>query len=78
MILARAGVKKRHFHALRKTAICNWFAQGLKEYEVMVLAGRSDFRATHKFYFAVADDLNERAQQATARGLCQKLVQQAF
>jgi len=63
------------FHDLRKTAISNWFAEGLKEYEVMTLAGHADFKTTHKFYLAIADDLKDRARQATARGLCQKLVQ---
>jgi len=59
------------FHDLRKTAISNWFAEGLKEYEVMTLAGHADFKTTHKFYLAIADDLKDRARQATARGLCQ-------
>ena len=78
LILARASVEKGNFHDIRKTAICNWFAQGLKEYDVMVLAGHSDFRTTHKFYLAVAHNLKERVRQANARGLCQKLVQQVF
>jgi hypothetical protein len=60
---------------MRRTAIRNWFIRGLKEYEVMRLAGHADFSTTHKFYLAVADDLRNRARQATARGLCQKLVQ---
>jgi len=74
-ILGRASVKMGTFHDLRKTAISNWFAEGLKEYEVMTLAGHADFKTTHKFYLAIADDLKERARRATARGLCQKLVQ---
>jgi len=74
-ILQRAHAKKGTFHDLRKTAIRNWFAQGLKEFEVMKLAGHADFRTTHKFYLAVADDLEDRARKATAQGLCQKLVQ---
>ena len=75
LILERAAVKKGTFHDLRKTAIRNWFAQGLKEFEVMKLAGHADFKTTHKFYLAVADDLKDRARKASARGLCQKLVQ---
>lgn len=74
-ILYRARVKKGSFHDLRKTAICNWLAEGLKEYEVMRLAGHADFKTTHKFYLAVADDLKDRTRKVTARGLCQKLVQ---
>ena len=75
LILERAAVKKGTFHDLRKTAIRNWFAQGLKDFEVMKLAGHADFKTTHKFYLAVADDLKDRARKASARGLCQKLVQ---
>ena len=75
MILNRARVKKGTFHDLRKTAICKWFAQGMSEFDVMKLAGHSDFSTTHKFYMAVADDLVDRAREATARGLCQKLAQ---
>ena len=51
-----------------------WFANGMSEYEVMRLAGHSDFSTTHKFYLAVADDLVDRARVATAQGLRQKLV----
>ena len=75
LILNRAHVKKGTFHDLRKTAICNWLAEGLREYEVMRLAGHSDFRTTHKYYLAVADNLKERGREVTARGLCKKLVQ---
>jgi hypothetical protein len=37
--------------------------------------GHSDFRTTHKYYLAVADNLKDRAREVTARGLCKKLVQ---
>jgi len=75
LILERAHINKGTFHDLRKTAICNWLTEGLKEYEVMRLAGHSDFRTTHKYYLAVNDNLKERAREATDRGLCKKLVQ---
>jgi integrase len=75
LILKRAAVKKGTFHDLRKTAIRNWFVQGLKEFEAMKLVGHADFETTHKFYLAVADDLSDRARKASARGLCQKLAQ---
>lgn len=52
-----------------------WFANGMNEYDVMVLAGHSSFATTHQFYLAVADDLVHRARVATAQGLRQKLVQ---
>ena len=57
---------KGTFHDIRKTAITNWFRQGLSEYDVMTLAGHSDFATTHRFYLAVADDLVARARQAIA------------
>ena len=74
-ILARAGIDHGEFHDLRRTAICNWFAEGLSELEVMQLAGHANFVTTHHYYLKVRDDLVHRARQATARGLCQKLVQ---
>ena len=51
-----------------------WFANGMSEHEVMVLAGHSSFATTHEFYLAVADGLVDRARIATAQGLRQKLV----
>ena len=45
------------------------------EYDVMKLAGHADFKTTHKFYLKVADDLVDQAREATASGLCQKLVE---
>ena len=74
-ILRRAGVKTGTFHDIRRTAISIWFANGMSEHDVMVLAGHSSFATTHKFYLAVADDLIDRARVATAQGLRQKLVQ---
>jgi hypothetical protein len=47
----------------------------MSEYDVMTLAGHSNFATTHKFYLAVADDLVCRARGATALGLRQKMVQ---
>jgi len=67
-ILKRAGIKNVTFHDLRSTAITNWFRQGLKELEVMKLAGHSSFATTHQFYLAVADDLVDRARQAATKG----------
>ena len=74
-ILERAHVKPGKFHDLRRTAIRNWFAQGLKEFDVMKLAGHADFKTTHQFYLAVTDDLQQRARQVASKGLCKKLVQ---
>ena len=74
-ILERARVKEGEFHDLRRTAICNWFREGMSEFDVMKLAGHADFKTTHKFYLRVRDDLVHRARQVSARGLCQKLLQ---
>jgi integrase len=64
IIKNRARVKEGNFHDLRKTAICDWLAQGMSEYDVMKLAGHSDFRTTHEYYLVVKEDLI----------LCQKLA----
>lgn len=63
-ILKRASIENATFHDLRSTAITNWFRQGLKELEVMTLAGHSSFTTTHQFYLTVSDDLIDRARQA--------------
>jgi integrase len=73
-ILAKASVRKLKFHDFRNTALSNWFAQGMKEYEVMKLAGHSSFSTTHKFYLVVADDLVDRARQATEKALGKSLA----
>ena len=52
-----------------------WFANGMSEHDVMVLAGHASFSTTHKFYLAVSDDLVHRARIATVQGLRQKIVQ---
>jgi len=73
--LHQARVEEGKFHDLRRTAICNWFREGLKEFEIMRLAGHATFATTHKYYLRVRDDLIDRAREATARGLCQNLLQ---
>ena len=73
-ILSKANVNSGTFHDIRRTSISMWFANGMSEYEVMRLAGHSDFSTTHKYYLAVADGLVDRARLATAQGLRQKLV----
>jgi len=68
-ILAKAGIEKGTFHDTRRTAITMWFANGMSEHDVMVLAGHSNFATTHKFYLAVADDLVNRARQASQEAM---------
>ena len=65
---------KGTFHDIRKTAITNWFRQGLSEYDVMTLAGHSDFATTHRFYLAVADDLVARAREAITHQVSPRLL----
>ncbi len=74
-ILATAHVKKGQFHDLRRTAITNWFANGMSENDVMTLAGHSNFATTHEFYLAVADDLVDRARRAAANSISPELLQ---
>jgi integrase len=73
--LAIAHVDTGTFHDIRKTAITDWFRQKLSEYDVMTLAGHANFATTHKFYLAVADDLIDRARQATTHQVSQELLQ---
>jgi hypothetical protein len=47
----------------------------MTEYDVMALAGHSDFATTHKFYLAVADDLIERAHVVTTQTIGKNLFQ---
>ena len=63
-MLKRAGVRHREFHDLRSTAITNWLYNGMKEHEVMRLAGHSSFETTHKFYLAIQPGLYDRARKA--------------
>jgi integrase len=72
--LRRASVRIRRFHDLRNTAITSWFRNGMSEYDVMKLAGHADFKTTHKFYLAIADDLIDRAREASGAGICQNLA----
>jgi len=66
-VLRRAGIERGTFHDLRRTAISNWLAKGLSEFEVMKLAGHANFSTTHRFYLRVRDDLIDRAREASTR-----------
>jgi len=66
-ILGRAGIDCGTFHDLRRTTISNWLAKGLSEFEVMKLAGHSNFATTHRFYLRVRDDMIDRARKASIR-----------
>jgi len=68
-ILGRAGIRKGEFHDLRRTCLSNWLRNGMREYEVMALAGHSNFETTHKFYVAISQDLLDRARGASLQTL---------
>lgn len=70
---ARANVDQGEFHDLRRTCITRWFENGLSEFEVMKLAGHSDFQTTHRFYLAIRRDLLDRARRASAAAMCAEL-----
>jgi integrase len=77
-ILKLASVEKRTFHDIRRTAITNWFRQGLSEFDVMTLAGHANFETTHKFYLAISDDLLARARKAVTHKVSQKLLSKSY
>ena len=68
-ILEQAGIHEGEFHDLRRTCISNWLENGMREYEVMALAGHADFGTTHKFYLAVSKRLVSRARDASREAL---------
>jgi integrase len=69
-ILRRAAVKEGTFHDLRRTALSNWLDdEDIGEYDVMNLAGHSDFGTTHRFYLAVNNRLLDRAKHVGTKNL---------
>jgi len=66
-ILGRAGIERGTFQDLRRTAISNWLAKGLSEFEVIKLAGHANFSTTHRFYLRVHNDMIDRARKASIR-----------
>jgi len=69
LILKKAGIKSGTFHDLRRTCLSKWFAHGLKEFDVMTMAGHSSFETTRRFYLAICNDLIDKARQASNRSL---------
>jgi len=67
-ILKRAQIEEGEFHDLRRTCLSRWLTNGLTEYDVMQLAGHSEFSTTHRFYLAVRSDLIDRARAAGMKG----------
>ena len=61
------------FGDIRKTAITDWFGQVRSEYDVMTLAGHSDFATTQRSYLAVSDGLIAWARQAITHQVSPRL-----
>ncbi len=74
-IRARAGIKTGTFHDLRRTAITNWFYEGLEITEVMRLAGHSKYDTTLRYYLAVKDDLVNRARKAVKHKVSKEMLE---
>ena len=70
----KAGIKVGTFHDLRRTAITNWFYEGLEITEVMRLAGHSKYDTTLKYYLAVKDDLVDRARKAVKHRVSREML----
>ena len=69
-----AGIESGQFHDLRRTCISTWLEQGLKEHEVMNLAGHAKFGTTHSFYFAVSRELHHCARKVSSVTLGQDFI----
>jgi len=65
-IRKKTGIDQGEFHDFRRTCLTNWFANGLSEYDVMKMAGHSNFETTRTFYLAVRGDLVDRARRASS------------
>ena len=68
-ILRHAGIDGISFHDIRRTCLTYWFGNGLKEYDVMNMAGHSNFETTHNFYLGVREDLLDQARLASSKVL---------
>ena len=64
-ILRMAGIDHGEFHDFRRTCLTRWLMNGLTEFDVMSLAGHSDFETTRRFYLAIRQDLVQRARIAS-------------
>jgi len=69
LLVKHAKIGRGEFHDLRRTCLSNWFANGLREFDVMKMAGHSSFETTRSFYLAVREDLLDRTRQASTEAL---------
>lgn len=77
-IKIRAEIKTGTFHDIRRTAITNWFYEGLTITEVMRLAGHSKYDTTLKYYLAVKDDLVDKARQAVRHRVSREILERCL
>ena len=73
-IKKKAGVKVGTFHDFRRTAITNWFYEGLEITEVMRLAGHSKYDTTLQYYLAVKDGLVDKARRAVRHKVSREML----
>ena len=65
-----AGIGEGEFHDLRRTCISRWFDNGLREFEVMSMAGHASFETTRRFYLAYQKTkLLSQTRQASSKTL---------
>jgi integrase len=51
------------FHDIRSMCLTKWFANGLKEFDVMTMAGHSSFETTRRFYLVICGDLLDKTSK---------------
>jgi len=73
-IKKKARIQKGTFHDLRRTAITNWFYEGLEVVEVMRLAGHSKYETTLSYYLAVKDDLVDKARRVIRHRVSKEML----
>jgi hypothetical protein len=67
--LSKTGVCHGEFHDFRRTFISKWSANGLSEFDVMNMAGHSNFETTRRYYLAISEGLLDRTRTANSDGL---------
>lgn len=71
-----AGIKKhKTFHDIRRTAITNFFYEGLEINEVMRIAGHSKYETCLQYYLSVKDDLMNKARKAVKFKISREMME---
>ena len=66
------------FHDIRRTAITNFFYEGLEINEVMKLAGHSKYDTTVQYYLSVKDDLMNKARKAVKYRVSREMLEKCL